>query len=228
MTKNPAWTDQLAAWSTLATALLTLLLALMAIAAWRTAKHTLEASRRASEAAVASAQAARAANEQARLDSMEQTRPYVYAEVIPGLAGQTTFDLRITNSGRSAARALTLAYDSWPAELDDVAEGVQKLFNTARTLPPGCSIRSMWRLEGNFDDGTTEAGLGKSGTISLRYTSDDPSSPTYLDSFDVMINNAGLWPVPESGPNPDGLRGDALKFYRLAQTLVRRVGEIGR
>lgn len=185
----------------------------------------LDASRRASEAAVASAEAAKAANEQARLDSIEQTRPYVYAEVVPGLAGQPTYDLRITNSGRSAARALTLTYDAWPARLDDVDEAVQHMFSNARTLPPGCSIRSIWRLEGNFEDGSTEAGLGKSGTISLHYTSDDPSSPKYLDSFDVMITNAGLWPVPESGPNPDGLRGDALKFYRLAQTLVRRVGE---
>ncbi|WP_248583052.1 hypothetical protein [Nocardioides sp. InS609-2] len=228
VTNDPAWTDQVAAWSALATAVLTLVLVLMAVAAWRTAKHTLDASRRASEAATASAEAAKAANEQARLDSIEQTRPYVYVEILPGLSGQTTYDVRITNSGRSAARELTISYDSWPGEMDDVSRAIRDLFATPRTLPPACSIRSLWRLEGNFDDGTTVAGLGKDGTITVRYTSCDPSSPGYVDSFGVTIENSGLWPIPEAGPNPDGVRGDALKFYRLGQALVRRVGELAR
>jgi hypothetical protein len=47
------------------------------------AQDTLVAPKEASEAAKASAKAAKAANEQARLDSIEQTRPHVYAEVIP-------------------------------------------------------------------------------------------------------------------------------------------------
>jgi hypothetical protein len=43
-----------------------------------------------------------------------------------------------------------------------------------------------------------------------------------------MIDKAGLWPVGESGPLPDGLQGDARKFYLLGQALVRRVSELGR
>jgi hypothetical protein len=228
VTSDPTWTDEVAAWSAIVTAVFTLVLVLMAVAAWRTAKHTLDASRRASEAAAASAEAAGAANEQARRDSIEQTRPYVYVEILTGLSGQTTFDLKITNSGRSAARELRIDYDSWPEELDEVSQAVSDLFNKPRTLPPSCSIRTFWRLEGNFDDGTTVAGLGNDGTISVRYTSDDPSSSEYVDSFEVMIENSGLWPIPEAGPNPDGVRGDALKFYRLGQALVRRVGELAR
>lgn len=228
MSNDPSWTDQVAAWSSAATAILTLALVLMALAAWRTAKHTLDTSRQASVAAIASAEAARAANEQARLDSIEQTRPYVYVEILPGLSGQTTYDVRVVNSGRSAARKLTIDYDFWPDELDDVSTAVRKLFATPRTLPPSCSIRSFWRLEGNFDDGTKVAGLGKSGTISVRYTSDDPSTPLYSDSFDVMIENSGLWPTPESGPTPDGIKGAERKFYLLGQALVRRIGELAR
>ena len=67
----------------------------------------------ASDAARTSADAARTANEQAKLDSIEQTRPYVYVEVVPGLAGSRSWDVRIRNSGRSAARNLRLEYDSW-------------------------------------------------------------------------------------------------------------------
>ena len=102
------------------------------------------------------------------------------------------------------------------------------MFVTSRTLPPRCSIRAMWRLEGKFTDGTNEAGLGREGQIIVDYTSDDPQTPAYSDRFDVMIDKAGLWPVGESGPNPDGLQGEAKKFYVLGQALVRRVSELGR
>lgn len=71
-------------------------------------------------------------------------------------------------------------------------------------------------------------GLGKSGKITVRYTSDDPSHPNYADVFDVMIEQSGLWPVPEEGPTADGLTGEAKKFYRLGQVLTRRVGELSR
>lgn len=225
---DPTWADQLSAWSTFATAVLTLLVVVIALVGWRTAKATLEASREASGAATTSANAAREANEQARRDSIERTRPYVFVEVMPGLAGATTWDLRITNSGQSAARKLVLDYDRWPEDLDDVATAVRDMFGTPRTLPPRCSIRVIWRLEGNFTDGTSEAGLGREGQITVDYTSDDPETPKYSDRFDVMIDKAGLWPVGESGPTPDGLHGDVKKFYLLGQALVRRVTELGR
>ena len=202
--------------------------AVFAYVAWQTAKATLEASRMSSEAGRASAEAARAANEQARVDSVAQTRPYVWLEVVPGLAGTGTYDLRIKNTGRSAARYVRLEFDNWPDPADDVATAVRELFETPRTLPPGCSIRTMWRLEGDFTDGTSEVGLPKRGSIGVSYRGDDPTEPDYLDSFDVMIDRAGLWPVGESGPTPDGLSGDARKFYVLGQALVQRVSELGR
>ncbi len=215
------WVEQVSAWSTLATAVFTAALAAMAFFAWRTAKATLDASRRASEAA-------EAANEQARRDSIEQTRPYVYVEVIPGLWGVGAYDVRISNSGRSTARQVTLEFDSWPEAPDDIAQEVQRLFATPRTLPPGTTLRAIWRIEGHLADGTREAGMGTDGQIAVSYTSDDPSQPSYSDVFDVMISNSGLWPVAEEGPTADDLKGDIRKFYRLGQVLVRRVGELGR
>ncbi|HEY0240704.1 MAG TPA: hypothetical protein VGC37_18905 [Friedmanniella sp.] len=218
---EPTWAEALAAWSSLATAVLTAALVVAAIFAWKAAADTLAASRRASAAA-------EAANEQARLDSIEQTRPYVFVEIVPGLAGPQKYDIRIVNSGKSSARNLTLTYDAWPETPDDVARAIQRLFATPRTLPPGTSLRAMWRLEGAFDDGTTEAGAGKAGTITVSYTSADPSHPAYTDDFDLQIDNSGLWPVPEVGPNSDGLTGEARKFYALGQALIRRIGELGR
>lgn len=206
---EPSWADKLSAVSAFATALLTLTIAVMAVAAWRTAKRTLE---------------------QARQDSIEQTRPYVYVEIVPGLAGGATYDLRISNVGKSSAYELTLDYDNWPGEPDDVARSIQTLFRTSRTLPPTCTIRTIWRLQsgdGTFTDGSTEAGLGRSGRISVRYRSNDPQS-LFEDSFEVMIDNSGMWPVPEDGPDPGKLTGETRKFYILGQALIRRVGELGR
>lgn len=127
-------------WAALVTAAATVAL-VVAVVAWWTARATLAASRRASEAA-------EAANEQARLDSIAQTRPYVYVEVVPGLAGMDTYDVRVFNSGRSAARGLTLDYDSWPAQPDSIVQALEKMFHTPRILPPGCSLRAVWRLGG--------------------------------------------------------------------------------
>lgn len=89
---NPTWADILSAVSTAASALLTLGLVVLALVAWRTASDALEESRKASLAAQKSAAAAEAANEQLRRDSAEQTRPYVFAEVLPGLAGSPTWE----------------------------------------------------------------------------------------------------------------------------------------
>lgn len=218
---DPSWTDQMIALSSLVTAVLTGFLVAGAWLAWRTAKATLTANRLAAEAA-------RQANEQARRDSIHQTRPYIHAQIIPGLASTSSWDLRISNTGRSTAKGLTLEFSAWARDLDDVSTQVRKLFETPRSLPPRCDIRTIWRLEGNFTDGTTEAGLPRLGTITVRYASDDPSAPRYVENFDVQIENAGLWPVGEAGPTPDGLKGSDLKFYRLGQVLVRRVAELTR
>ncbi|KRC90222.1 hypothetical protein ASE25_07805 [Terrabacter sp. Root85] len=177
---------------------------------------------------MAAAEAARAANEQARLDSIEQTRPYVYAEIVPSLTGIHHYDLKLRNSGKSAARNLTLDFSDWPDPLDEVATSVRTLFQTPRTLPPECSIRAIWRLQGQFTDGSTEAGMPKAGQISVLYTSDDPSCPQYREHFDVQISTSGMWPVGEEGPTPQGMNGDVKAFYVLGQRLLRRVAELGR
>lgn len=187
----------------------------MAWAAWRTAKATLEASRE--------------ANEQAKRDSVERTRPNVFVELVPGLAGMSSWDIRIENVGASSARALTLDYDLWPDALDDVATSVRRLFTTPRTLPPGTSLRAIWRVEGDFGNGPDEAGMGRAdGVVTVAYTSDDLTHPQYTDAYEISIDGSGLWPVGEAGPDPAGLTGDLRKFYLLGQALVRRISEITR
>ena len=188
----------------------------------------LEASRLSSEAARDSAEAARAANEQACVDSKVQTRPLVWVEILPGLAGSENYDVRIRNTGRSSARDVRLEFSAWPDAPDDVTAAIRTLFHTPRTLAPGAAVRSFWQLEGSFTDGTSVAGLPSSGSIYVTYRGDDPSEPRYHDTFEVMIERADLWPVGESGPTADGLTGDARKFYILGQAPVRRISELAR
>lgn len=194
--------DTLVAWGTLGTAVFTGGLVVFAWFAWRTAKRTL----------------------------IEQSRPYVFVEIIPGMSGSGAYDVRVSNAGRSSAKNLTLTYDQWPSNLDDVGTAVRTLFDTPRTLPPGCSIRSIWRLTGNFTDGRNEAGAGVSGTIRATYNdSSEKRAVEYSDQYDVQIDTSGLWPMPTGGPEPgDKVTGEALKFYKLGQALIRSVGELGR
>lgn len=217
-----------ATWSTVATAAFTALIATTALVTAIVAIRTLRASRTASEAATMAAEAAREANEQYRRDSRERTRPYVFVELLPSLTGPANWDLRIANSGQTSARNLVLDSNAWPESPDDITTSLQGLFRTPRTLPPGCQIRAIWRLTGRFTDGTSVAGSAESASISVSYESDDPESPVYQDCFDISSLTIGYTPAGETGPTPEGLQGDARKFYVLGQALVRRVAELAR
>mgnify|MGYP000876967744 FL=1 len=216
-----SWAESVAAWSSLATAIFTLGLLVAAVWAGLTAVSAMRASKAASDAAAE-------ANEQMKLDSIAQTRPYVYAEIVPSLAGAGHFDLRIMNVGKTAARNLYVQFDNWPKEIDDVAQQVKILFETERTLPPGCSIRTYWHLEGNFSDGTTEAGMPKEGKIELFYGSDDPAAPQYQEQYEILMFRSGIFPVAEDGPEPNNLHGTDRTFYLLGQAIARSIGNLSR
>lgn len=216
-----SWAESVAAWSSLATAIFTLGLLVAAVWAGLTAVSAMRASKAASDAAAE-------ANEQMKLDSIAQTRPYVYAEIVPSLAGAGHFDLRIMNVGKTAARNLYVQFDNWPKEIDDVAQQVKILFETERTLSPGCSIRTYWRLEGNFSDGTTEAGMPKEGKIELFYGSDDPAAPQYQEQYEILMFRSGIFPVAEDGPEPNNLHGTDRTFYLLGQAIARSIGNLSR
>jgi hypothetical protein len=218
----PTFTDYLAAWSTAATAAFTFALVVIAGLTALYARGALRASREASRAA-------QDANEQARRDSIEQTRPNVFVDVVPGMSGMGDYDVKIFNSGRSSARNMTISMLPWPDELDDVGQSVETLFRTSRTLPPQCGIRAVWRMTGNFTDGTKEAGMPEQATLVVSYTSNDPSHPEYRDEFGMDLQNSGLWPVPTAGPNvPVHLSKNEKCFYKLGQTIARNIGELGR
>ena len=174
--------------------------------------------------------ASQRANEQARRDSIAQTRPYVFVEILPGLAGLSCYDIRITNTGKSSARQLRVDFSPWPEHEDDIVTSLRQMFETSRTLPPGASIRSFWRIETNKSQNGQEMGMPKTGTLRVFYSSDDEVCPKYSERYEVLISNSGLWPVPEGGPNPDFSSDckELRKFYLLGQAIARAIGNLGR
>jgi hypothetical protein len=214
---DAAW---LAAYAALATAILSLGLLVGAVLAWRVAKATLDQSK--------------AAHRQMEKDSVEQTRPYVYAHLVPGLAGTSTWDLLITNTGKSTARELLIDCDPWP-EIDDELTGpLRKMFSTPQSLPPGVSLRTMWKLglgeNERWADGTTDpAGIASGATLRLTYTSDDASKPSYRDVYRLDDSVIGMTPVPSTGPAAKpGLTAAEKDLHNVLRAATLHLGELRR
>ena len=222
---SPSVTDWISAISSLVYTCLTSILAVFAVFAWRNARAALNASREASEAAKAAAVAQQNANEQAERDSKARTRPYVFAEIVPGLQGPGCYDLRITNTGRSAARGVTMGIDPAP-ERDLVSAGISDLFSKPRALPPGSSLRVIWRIK---DDGLEDSYVGMTDIASVTIRYNDSETDQYADAFELRCDASALWPVPEEGEEPGtDLSPAQRRFYRLLQTMTRRIGELSR
>lgn len=215
---DAAWVS---AYSALVTAILSLLLVIGAYLAWRVAKATLEQSK--------------AANRQMELDSVEQTRPFVYAHLVPGIAGVGTWDLLLTNTGRSPARNLTIDCDEWPEKDDVFTAPLRTLFSTPRSLPPGATIRTFWKVGvskpgATWEDGTSEPmGMAKGATLKLEYSSDDPSKPTYCDEYRLDDSILGQTPAAYRGPNPkQGLDSAQQDLHSMLAAIASNIGELRR
>lgn len=214
----------LAAWwsaaGSLATALLTLGLLIGAYAAWRTAKASLNQ--------------ARDAQLQIKLDSIEQTRPYVFAQIVPGLGGPGAWDLLIRNSGRSAAVDLTIQTEDWPEADDKIVTELRKMFLTKQTIPPEVSLRSFWRIDAvsgsaRSDGGPAVDGMPKTAALTLRYASQDRSSPHYSDTYLISIETIGLTPAASTGPNPSAhLTPGEASLHKMLGRIVQSIGELRR
>lgn len=215
---DAAW---LSGWSAFITALLTFGLLVGALLAWQVAADTLRH--------------AKAAQDQLRRDSIEQTRPYVYVQLVPGLNGEAAWDLIITNTGKSIARRLTIECDAWPENHDPVSEAMQKLFSTPQSLPPGTHLRTFWQLgipEGAKDEHGNTCPWGVTGpaNVTLHYSSDDPTNPVYTDTFSVDTDLfGGALPGRYTGPEPStGLSGGERDRHSMLAALAHHLGEMRR
>lgn len=199
---DAAWVSANAA---LATAVLSLGLLVGALLAWRVAKATLDQSK--------------AANRQMELDSIEQTRPYVYARIVPSIGGNAAWDLIVRNSGRSSANALTIKVSQWP-EQDAVTKALRTMFEHPQILPPDTSIRTYWFLGPRDSPGTTGAtGFDIPVDITVTYSGPGPGPQVYTETFHLDPLTLGLTPEAASGVNINKPTEELKKMREIVRAL---------
>lgn len=200
----------------------------------RANRTSLAANKIAENAAAAAAEsvveAARSADTAERVEA-RQSRPYVFAQLKPGLAGLGTWDLVLSNSGKSNARNLTIECPELPDEDDDITGPLRRFFSGGQTLPPGATLRTYWSITppkgGSFKDGTrATVGMPKRATLTVSYTSDDPIHPAYVDSFTIDEDTIGLTPAPADGHVvPDNLEPGEKNLHKMLAAIARNIGE---
>lgn len=199
---DAAW---LSAYAALATAVLSLGLLVGAVLAWRVAKATLDQSKR--------------THEQMEKDSVEQTRPYVYARIVPSIGGSNAWDLIIRNSGRSSANNLTIKVSNWP-EPDAVTESLRSMFEHPQILPPDTSIRTYWFLGPRDQAGSSGAtGFDIPVDLTLTYSGSGTQPHQYVETFHLNPSILGLTPQPASGVRLKQPTEELNKMREIVQAL---------
>lgn len=203
--------EYLQLWSTVGNVVTALLTAiLVALAAWAgwTAVKTLK---------------------QTRANSIDQTRPYVSAQVVPSLGGTSVYDLIVQNTGQSTAQNLTVTCPQFPEDPDRIAAAIGKLFKITHVLPPGTRFRTFWHFDDvgrNWDDG--EGALGMPPICEVVVSYDGPDGH-YTDTFPVNIEIYAMAPVPASGHNvPSDLSKGEKDLHKMLAAIAQNIRELGR
>lgn len=129
-------------------------------------------------------------------DSVEQTRPYVYARIVPSIGGSNAWDLIVRNSGRSSAVNLTIKVSDWP-ESDAVTDALRTMFEHPQILPPDTSIRTYWFLGQRDREGSTGAtGFDIPVDLTVSYSGSGTPIHEYAETFHLNPAVLGLTPQP--------------------------------
>lgn len=177
-------------------------LLIVAVVALQFAKAQSRASRDANELTRAAQRSAAekeaAAAEQMLDDSRRTTRPYVWAEVRTSLAGNGSYDLTLRNTGRSPARGLIVTTE-WPNPGDEFTDDLRTVLTTPRDLPPGGSLRLMWRITGSPTSGESEMGMPEKCSITVSYGGDDRGYGTFKEDWNLDAHAVARGPSPQEG-----------------------------
>ena len=164
-----------------------------------------------------------------RAQAEREGRPYVTADVVPGLHGPGSWDLVVTNSGKTAARDVSFDFDPWkPKDSDDhIIPSLVAYLQASHMLAPGARHRLMWRMNPEHDAGRTEAGADPKGRLTVKYSSDQGETYTDTFAFDVDLLGAAS-PAPTEGPKAIGTDKELARIDQAIRTLSVHVGELRR
>lgn len=205
------WADCVSAFAALLSALFSLGLLVLALLAWITARKALNASRDAAAASENAAVQAKRSVEAMEQDSAlrtaqneQATRPYVFARLVPSLAGSASkgWDLAIENGGLSAAYDVAMhvkADEQSPEPNDALRDANARLANSGQMLAPGQRIRTMWHLpEDKNADPPKQMGFGRAV---VRFSYRNASHTAYDNDEPIVLDPEllGLTPQPSRG-----------------------------
>lgn len=163
-----------------------------------------------------------------RHDSAQQTRPYVYLEVVPGLQGSGSWDLRIKNLGASLAHNVQIDVGELePLSADDrIVKHLAGFFRNPLTLPPAAHLRVVWRR----DDASRDLleGAPEVREVSVGYK--DVDGNIYKETYTLSLVGWGqAMPAPQQGDRRNS--GDNRELADIAhaiRALNTHAGEIRR
>lgn len=140
-----------------------------------------------------------------RANSDAQTRPYLALDVVPGIAGNSSFDLVISNQGKTFAREIAISIEGLHFEAqssgDELGPALGRLFEQKFELAPGARRRVFWRIPESNGSPRGDIGTPVAATILVDYVwvRDDGRSPEHYSdrlAYD-LTEYPKLTPVPE-------------------------------
>lgn len=165
-------------------------------------------------------------------DSEDRTRPYVAADIVPGLHGPPVFDIVVMNHGRTAARNVTLDLEGGfgpQCEGDEIGPALGRMFASGFDLAPGARRRVIWRAGRDEATGRSEPhGAPVTGLVQLNYQW-DPGDERPVRSYSEQMSY-DLTEYPKLTPSPTrgtthGSRGSRDTIL-VAQNTVEALGAI--
>lgn len=153
-------------------------------------------------------------------------RPYVVAQVVPGLGGVGTLDLVLQNFGKSIAHDVTLNIGSHKklGDKDFITEALMTFASTPRVLVPGARIRVFWaRLP---DGGKEPAGIQEPQPVTISYRDDKRHS--FAETYTLGEIGVHVSPAPATGSSRQGKDGDLKNIENAIRALSIHLGELRR
>ena len=215
------WLD----YATFAVNVLLLIVAVVALVyGGKQAAAAVEANRSAKGAATDAAR-------QRERDSYEQTRAYVFAQVVPGLGGQRALDIVLQNHGKTTARNVTVVTADWGDGDDEWTSRIQRACDTPQTLPPGGRVRFLWQRLPPEKDKHTETfrhiGALTVGTGVVRFT--DYEGACHEEPFNWDSSLANIIPLSTLGKTTQSSENEELKnVINALRNIGHHIGELRR
>ncbi|MGV0870484.1 hypothetical protein [Corynebacterium kalidii] len=178
-------------------------------------------------------------------DSKQRTRPYVSAQLQPGLWGPGSSDLRVSNDGESMAYDVVIDFDipdraAWPDKEFILPRLEKHLVGHSFYLPPHTAQRFMWRSKekpGQKDE--VEYGMTSDVTVTVMYNDEEHHDPGhgpvkhwhFKETYQATTALHGAVTVPQEGKM--GTEGTALekKLHSIdgaLRAIAVHIGELRR